>query len=364
MINIIGGGPAGLYTAFLLAKQGKQVNVFEEHSAIGTPVQCTGITTSHLKRFVETKKFLVNKISIARVCSTQNFVDFKLREENLVIDRAAFDHHLEEMAKKAGAKIFTSHRFIGYEKNKVVLKDTKGKKVKKIKTSILIGADGPLSAVSKLLNKRLPSCWTGVQARVRASLNSNVFEAHLGSVAPGFFAWVVPENSSIARVGLATKKNANAYFRRFLKLKKIKRKDIIEYQGGVIPLYNPSWKICNADGTIFLVGDAARQVKATTGGGLIPSLLSATALAHSILNNKNYEKEFKKSIGKDLLLSLKIRNVLNKFTDKDYAYLIELFKNKNLKSVIEKFDREFPSTFIMKLLMQEPRLLRFVKYLI
>ena len=56
MINIIGAGPAGLHTAYLLAKAGKEVNVFEEHKEIGLPVQCTGITTSHLKKFTEIKK--------------------------------------------------------------------------------------------------------------------------------------------------------------------------------------------------------------------------------------------------------------------------------------------------------------------
>ena len=34
MISIIGAGPVGNYTAYLLAKKGKNVNVFEEHEKI------------------------------------------------------------------------------------------------------------------------------------------------------------------------------------------------------------------------------------------------------------------------------------------------------------------------------------------
>ena len=45
MITIVGAGPAGSYLAYLLAKQGEKVIVLEEHSAVGSPVQCTGIVT-------------------------------------------------------------------------------------------------------------------------------------------------------------------------------------------------------------------------------------------------------------------------------------------------------------------------------
>ena len=105
------------------------------------------------------------------------------------------------------------------------------------------------------------------------------------------------------------------------------------------------------------MGDAATQVKATTGGGIIPSLLASKILVDSIIKNKDYKKELKKTIGKDLFISLKIRGILNKLSDKDYDYLIKLFKNKKIKNIIEQYDREFPSKFIMKLLITEPRFL-------
>ena len=42
-IAVIGGGPGGLYAAARLAARGFHVNVFEEHSTVGTPVHCTGV---------------------------------------------------------------------------------------------------------------------------------------------------------------------------------------------------------------------------------------------------------------------------------------------------------------------------------
>ena len=56
MIAIVGAGPAGSYLGHLLAKEGKDVCIFEEHSRIGSPVQCTGIVTHSIEKFLESYK--------------------------------------------------------------------------------------------------------------------------------------------------------------------------------------------------------------------------------------------------------------------------------------------------------------------
>lgn len=40
---MIGGGPAGFYAAYCLARAARSVAVFEEHQEIGSPVHCTGL---------------------------------------------------------------------------------------------------------------------------------------------------------------------------------------------------------------------------------------------------------------------------------------------------------------------------------
>src|SRR5262249_44929314 len=45
-VIVIGGGPAGLYTALLLAQGGVDVIVLEEHPNIGVPTHCTGIVSA------------------------------------------------------------------------------------------------------------------------------------------------------------------------------------------------------------------------------------------------------------------------------------------------------------------------------
>ena len=98
MISIVGGGPAGCYSAFLLAKAGKKVNIIEEHKQIGSPVQCTGIVTSSIKKIIPIKKnAILNKISRAKIFSKNNSVEIKLKNPNLVLDRQKLDQHLAEL---------------------------------------------------------------------------------------------------------------------------------------------------------------------------------------------------------------------------------------------------------------------------
>jgi len=357
MISIIGAGPAGNYLAYLLAKQGFDVSVFEEHERVGMPVQCTGITTSYLGKLVELKKdFVVNKVNKARIFAPNNsFIEIKL-EDNIILDRARFDQYLMEKAKKAGAKFFLSHRFLGYKDNIIKIQNIKANMIKDIRTDYLVGADGSLSDVAKsagLKGKR--DFLVGIQARVRLN-NQNIVEFH-----PFIeeYAWVVPESKSIVRIGLATRKNPKKALNDFLR-KRLKKYDIIDMQAGLIPIYNP--KVKTKKKNVFLVGDAASMVKATTGGGIIQGLIAARALANSIINKKNYEKQWKKAIGRDLLMHLKMRNIVNKFSTKDWDYLIELFNKEKLKKILASYDRDFPSRFLVKLALTEPKLLYFLKH--
>ncbi len=348
MINIIGAGPIGSYLAYLLAKRGEEVQLFEEHAEIGKLVQCAATFTSVLSDIIPLKKdLIINKIKRMRLISPNNdFLDVNLKKENFVLDRSEFDKYLVNMAVDSGVKLFLGHKLLDINENELIFKN------KKIKRDILIGADGPLSLVARksgLLSERV--FLKGMQARVESNFDRDAALTHLNI---GEFSWIIPENENIARVGVVCRNNSQEYFKKIYD--KIEgRKKIIEYQGGLIPLYDSSAKI-SKDGNTFLIGDAAGMVKPTTYGGIIPGLLAANILAK---NFDNYEKEYKKNIEKDLKPGLLIRNTLNKFSDEDYNSLINLFKQEKLKRILEKYDRDFPSKFLFKLLLREPRLLKF-----
>jgi len=356
-ISIIGAGPAGNYLAYLLAKQGFYVSVFEEHRTVGRPVQCTGITTSYLGQLIELKKdFVINKVNKARIFAPDNnFIDVKLND-NIILDRARFDQYLMEKAENAGTKFFLNHRFLNYKNSIIKIQDINANMIKDIRTDYLIGADGPLSDVAKSAGlKAKKDFLVGIQARVRLN-NQNIVEFY-----PFIkeYAWVVPESKDIVRIGIATRENPKKELDKFL-IKRLKRYDIIDMQAGLIPVYNP--KIKTQKNNVFLVGDAAKMVKATTGGGIIQGLIAARTLADSIINKKSYHKEWKKAIGRDLLMHLKMRKIMDKFSMEDWNYLIKLFSKDKTKEILESNDRDFPSRFLVRLALTEPRLLYFLKY--
>jgi geranylgeranyl reductase family protein len=363
MISIIGAGPCGSHAAYLLAKAGLEVSVFEEHKNIGEPVQCTGITTPALGKIIDLKRdFVANTINKTRIYApNKEFIEIKIRE-NTILNRKSFDAHLAKKAKKQGARLFLKHKFLSFKRKReniiIKVKDNKNR-VKQVKANILIGADGPLSSVAKSAGMfRERRFFIGLQSVIEEA-NNNIVEFY--PLRQGM-AWVVPESKGMVRAGIAVKENMRNNYTHFMKNRfgRHYRKSVKSQQAGLIPIYNP--RLATQKQSIFLVGDAATQVKATSLGGIVPGLMAAQALAKSIIRYESYERNWKRTIGRELWLHLKIRNILDNFSDGDYNKLIKLCNNKKIKNILGKYDREYPSKILFRMLLAEPRLMYFGKY--
>ena len=81
-------------------------------------------------------------------------------------------------------------------------------------------------------------------------------------------------------------------------------------------------------------------------------MLAAEELSKAILKNLDYEKLWRKKIGFDLWLNLKIRQMLNNFDDGDYNKLISFANENSLSS----FNREFPKKTLLNSLIKNPEL--------
>ncbi|MDI6737453.1 MAG: NAD(P)/FAD-dependent oxidoreductase, partial [Nanoarchaeota archaeon] len=297
MIAVIGGGPVGCFSAYKLASEGEKVNVYEEHSSVGKPVQCTGLLTSEIYNIFKVDSHCVlNKISKARLYSPEGkFLELKLGKPNIVVDRELFDRQIAAMAQSAGAKINLNSKFTGISgllEKKAVING------KPIDAEYVIGADGPMSNVAKAVGiYRKRQLVIGAQARVKMKCDSGCFNTYFGH---GIFSWVVPEGDGVCRVGVVDNKNPNALLGKLLS-KVAKGGKVLDKQGGLIPIYNPSQKLVK--GNVALVGDAATQVKAVSFGGIIPGLLAADALSKGV---EKYEDNCA-SVRKELRLNLLMR---------------------------------------------------------
>lgn len=362
-VAIIGAGPAGNYTAYLLAKANYNVTIYEEHLEPGLPIQCTGILTSDLKNHLElSNDYIVNRMQKVKVFAPDG-TTFETKNDDIIVCRYKFDNYILKKAIAAGAKIEKGAKFVSYNKEtkEMTIQVSREKSVSNEvrRTDFLIGADGPNSKVSKIINKEIleqhpTPMYYGAQATVKGTFEPNTYHVHLGSICPKFFLWVVPENKTYARIGLATKEAPNLYFKKAMDKLGYTALDITDRQGGLIPCYNPNLKI--QEDNIYLIGDAATIIKSTTGGGIIPHLEAAKILVDCIIKNKDFNKELKR---KKLRIHLFLRKFLDQFSDEEYNDLVKLLNKSTANAVMEKYTRDNLLQLLFHLIFENPQFILF-----
>jgi len=362
MISVIGAGPAGSYYSSLAAKN-NEVHLFEEDKVIGRPVACTGILTDSIKEILHKipQDLIVTKIDRFKIIAPDGkFIYIDLKNKDLVLDRARFDEYLYNKAVDSGAKIHLNEKFLGYKKIDKFYKDkscsNKSDNQYTIKTSkstydtdMIMGSDGPNSIVARTANMfENRKFIQGLQIRAKypgLEVGTTIIHLNLGE-----FSWIVPEDDKIARIGVIGTNNPRLHeaYKRLIKNTKV-----LEHQSGIVPLYNPKQSLRKSKEDIFLIGDAATQVKATTYGGIIYGLHAGRLLAE---DKDSYEKKFNSTYAKELKLSLKMREWMNSMTDKQANELIGIFNKEKNSKILAETDRNYPSKLILPLLIHEPRL--------
>ncbi len=345
-IVIIGAGPIGCYTAQLFNKFMPGINVvnIEEHPQVGKPVHCAGLVSSRI--FEESKVTLDSGCIINTIDGARFFFNsdsFLIRRKNaaVVVDRCKFDSDLSK-----GLKVVSNTRFVGVEK------DGKGYLIETDKgeyyADIVIGADGANS-----LLRRVTGCeeninyFRGVQFRIKNKCKKNIVNVYIKSP---FFAWAIPEDENIMRVGIISD---NPYHDLLDLLKKEGIKgEILEKFAGVVPLGR-----CHTQrDRIFWVGDAACQVKPLTHGGLYYGMRCAEILVDCILQNRfdDYQKKWQEKFSREINIGLKIRQVYSKLSQDNTKKLFTIFKD-NVDTIEEFGDFENHSRVISEII-KKPKL--------
>tara|TARA_Y100000310_G_scaffold146303_3_gene145627 strand:+ start:6106 stop:7143 length:1038 start_codon:yes stop_codon:yes gene_type:complete len=344
MISIVGAGHAGCYAAELLAKQSQNVTIYEKNKVVGSPFQCTGILTSDIDNIIKLpKKLLHTSIESIRInAPNQQILKVKFSQPNYVLKRTQFVQYMADRAVKAGAKLKTSTKWTpSTQKN----------------SSTLIGADGPYSTVARTKKFQTLALFEAPQVLVNHN-NDNIIDTYPGI---GEFSWVCPVTKDTSLVGLLAYKNSTKLLQQFLEQLSIKRSDILERNGGMVPIFNPYIK--TQHNNTYLLGDAAGQVKATTAGGIIQGMIAAQQLAKCIEKGSNYDLAWRKKLFLDLFLHLRVHKTLHNFKPADWNKLIVLFKQNELRTLLEQNNREKISKFIYKVPYYEPSVLEYLKYL-
>jgi flavin-dependent dehydrogenase len=216
------------------------VHIFEDHDEIGVPVSCTGILTDSVAKVLGDipEDLVVSRIHRFKlVARGGKSMYVNLDKVNMILDRAAFDRNLLRRAQKNGAALHLGERFIGYTRRGTVyeVQTNRGH----YEAEMIVGADGPFSAVARAAGLyRRRAFVTGWQARCRRpGLEPGVTEIRLNL---GEFSWIVPEDGSIARVGVIGP-DGPALRRDYETL--LGSSQVIEDQSGMIPVHDPGQRL-------------------------------------------------------------------------------------------------------------------------
>jgi len=378
---VVGGGPCGSFSALTAAKLGAKVVVCEEHESIGIPTHCTGyLNLNGLKRLrlLPLPKNVVENefrgVTFYSPCGK----DFSVRFDSPVtctVNRELFDKHLADLAMRAGVE----YR-LGSKVESLILKKGSARGVvtnrkgfrETLFSKIVINAEGVSSTILKKaglqsLDRSMVVNAVHVEMNRVKDVEGDSVEVYLGKkYAPGFFAWIIPKQNGMAKVGLAANVGSpKRYLRKFIRdhpiaSPKLSNSKILSQSFHPIPLGGPISKTYHHG--LLIAGDAASQVKPTTGGGVIFGLLCSKIAGEvayeSIKNNdfserflSRYESGWRAFIGFELTLMRRLRMMLNGLSDKRIDKIIELCARLEMDRVLKKQgDLDFEGASLIRML--------------
>ena len=368
---VVGGGPAGLYAGWKLARAGFRVALFEEHPTSGRPVHCTGVLAADaFDEFGLPDDSVLNQLRTVQFHAPSGAViEYATPTvEAVVIDRVQFDRRLAERASLAGVEMSYGERVTGVDVQPGGVRVTTPSA--SIDARVCVLACGANYAVQRKLRLGMPRLLLhSAQAEVAASRVGDV-EVYFGErVAPHGFAWVVPvqRERPYVRIGVMCAQHADRHFDRLLELIGprwgIDAAARCQPRQKILPL-GPIERTF-ADRVVVL-GDAAGIVKPTTGGGIYYSLLTAslacetlaTALAGgdtSAAVLAEYQVQWRKRLGAELRWQLFLRRIAQRLTDEEIDGLFALARTDGLMPLVRRtaaFNRH--RDFIVALLKHPP----------
>jgi geranylgeranyl reductase family protein len=346
---IVGGGPAGLNAAKSLGDEGFDVLVLERKKAVGDHIICTGIISEEaFREFGLSRDSILVSVNKFRWISPYNS---KIEYEHPhvfahVVDREKFDRNLCHHAQKNGVEVRVGREVAGISIRsggvEVTVKAGKNSQ-EKYSSQFIIIATGISYNLQKNLGLGYPKEFlNGVQAELHYG-DLDCTQVFVGrDIAPGAFAWLVPVGAGMARLGLLTENDPKGCFDHLIgKLPRFRtsgfNRDRVQYktiaQGLVSKTYGDR---------VLTLGEAAGQVKTTTGGGIYFGLLCSRIAAEVLVNNlrkkqfaaatlSEYETRWKKAIRREILFGYFARKICSRFSD---AEIEKMFYKAQTNGVI------------------------------
>jgi digeranylgeranylglycerophospholipid reductase len=357
-VAVIGGGPAGSHVAARLAGRGYDVVVLDRKQFLSEPVCCTGIIGREcVDSFSIDEDLIWRWMNGARVLSPSGKVVKLWRPipQAAIIDRVGLNISLASRAKGRGVDYMmdTQVTMIAARDDRVAIEATQNGKPFNLEARAAVVATGfSPGFVEDIGLGRTGDSVMGAQVEVIAPGIEDI-EIYCGQeIAPGFFAWLVPTAPGCALAGLLSRRSPGAYLDKYL--------SSLEAQGKItsvntepmrwgIPLKPPPKTYGQR---LLVVGTAAGQVKPTTGGGIYYGLLCADIAANHLQRALNaddfsarslsgYEREWKKTLGRELRLGYWARKVYEHLDDGQIEKIFDIIQSSGILDDLQKAEDLF-----------------------
>ena len=374
-VVVVGGGPVGAVAARHAAEVGARVLLIEQGECTGEPARCTGLVSPPTLDLLGVSTASLLREIRGGILHAPGGETIELRAnavKAVVLDRGKLNRELIDSAIAVGSELRSRTRAVAADIGWVRI-EHQGK-VETVGAKVIIGADGPRSAVARWFSLPGPSQLLAasqavVERRPRSPDGVEVFFGR--DVAPGFFAWAVPAEEDHLRVGLAALGTDTQALLSPLLAQRFSGKTVAQI-GGTIPIGTSANTV--GDG-VLLVGDAAGQVKPTSGGGIYiggtcariaGEIAGYAALAVETTRQTlaEYERRWQKQIGGELRFGLAARRVLTALSDRDIDSVFAVINEPSILQVIsEEGDIDHPSRLIRFFLSHQslwPRLLALI----
>jgi len=360
-VAIIGGSAAGFFTSSLLAKQGVPVRVFERGETLEPAVR-TLIVTQRMRSLLgrAAEGSIVNEIRRFELFTDGRVATVPLKHPDLIIERRTLIQNLADEARKAGAKVELGRRFHSLQPNGrglvlEVERCSDGSR-EEIHAGTVVGGDGATSRVARAAGWAPLETVPLLQAIVRLPKGMPADTSRVWFIPEDtpYFYWLIPESPTHGALGVIGEQGAKTRlrFERFLERREF---EPIEFQGARIPVYTRWVPVRRSvgNGSVYLVGDAAGQVKVSTVGGIVTGLRGAQGVAEAILNGGASHEL--KTLRRELDLHLLLRRTLHDFQQPDYSRLVDLLNDPTKQSLAE-YSRDEAWKILWRVCLSQPRL--------
>ena len=361
-IAVVGGSAAGYFAASLLARKGASVRVFERNETLD-PLPRTLIVTNHMRRILGAagESSILNEIRRFEIFTDGRVANVPLRTPDLIIERSKLIRGLSDEARRAGATLEFGRRFHSLQPNSrglvLEMERTSDGAQEEIHADTVIGGDGAASRVGRSAGWEPVQTVPLMQAIVKLpkGLPRDTSRVWFIPQDTPYFYWLVPDSDTRGALGVIGENGPHMRraFEQFLEKKGF---EPLEFQGARIPVYSKWIPVHRrvGQGSVYLCGDAAGQVKVTTVGGIVTGLRGAMGVAEAILNG-GCSPELR-ALRRELDLHLLLRLTMHEFKQEDYSRLVDLLNDPTRRSLAE-YTRDEAWKILWRVCLQQPMFL-------